>query len=283
MSSVPAVHIRHSSLGGRSVATASAVGRPESLWHGRATWSPREDRVTFAVWLGILWVGMIAGFGVDFPRFLHENPAAPKVTYIHGMVFSVWMLILTAQVLLVLKDHLPWHRKFGWFAAGWACLMAVMGPWAALASDAVNLNVTQAMPDAPAAPFLSVQLVDLGGFLLLLGWGILLRKNSAAHKRIMILSTVSLADPGFSRFVEWIWPSEPTSMLVWFLWVFYGNVLLIALMVGWDWWRGRLMPQFVAGAAGLLGAECLATLVYFCGPWKTISLHWVVEWAKLTS
>jgi len=195
------------------------------------TWSPRADRIAFAVWLGGLWVGMIAGFGVDFPKFLHENPPAPKVIYLHGVVFTAWMLILTAQVLLVLKDRVPWHRRLGWFAVGWACLMAVMGPWAALASDALSAHLVG------DAAFLSVQIVDLSGFLLLLAYGITLRTNPAAHKRIMILATVSLADPGFERFVTWVWPAEPRAALLWFFYTFYGNVLLVVLMVGWDWWR----------------------------------------------
>lgn len=260
------------------MATAPAVHRPEPVWHVRGTWNPRDDRRSFAVWLGVLWVGMIAGFAVDFPRYLHENPPAPKVTYFHGAVFTGWLLIVTAQVLLVLKDRVTWHRKLGWLAAGWACLMAVMGPWAALASDAVNLHLP-----SEDTQFISVNIVDIGGFLLLLAWGIALRRNSAAHKRMMILATVSLADPGFARFSGWLWPTEPKSVLVWFFWLFYGNVLLVALMVAWDWWRGRLMPQLVMGAAALLGAEYLATVLYFWGPWKALTLHWVEAWAKLTT
>lgn len=206
------------------MATAPAVREADSVWHARGTWSPRDDRGSFAVWLGVLWVGMIAGFAVDFPRYLHENPPAPKVTYFHGAVFTGWLLILTAQVLMILKDRIAGHRRLGWFAAGWACLMAVMGPWAALSSDAVNLHLP-----SQDTQFISVNIVDVGGFLLLLAWGIALRRNPAAHKRMMILATVSLADPGFARFSGWLWPTEPKSVVVWFFWLFYGNVLLVAL------------------------------------------------------
>jgi hypothetical protein len=40
----------------------------------------------------------------------------------------------------------------------------------------------------------------------------------------------------------------------WLFYVFYGNVLLIVLMLGWDWWRGRLVKSFVLGSAGLVAA-----------------------------
>src|SRR3974390_164423 len=154
------------------VSTAPAVRKARSSLHLRGSWSARDDRVASAVWLGLLWVGMIAGFGVDFPRYLHENPPAPKITYLHGAIFTGWMLLLTAQVLLVVGDRVKIHRTLGWFTAGWACLMAVFGPWAVIASLVVNLHLPSGDP-----PFLSVNIVDLASFVTFVGWGITLRKN----------------------------------------------------------------------------------------------------------
>jgi hypothetical protein len=154
--------------------------------------------------------------------------------------------------------------------------MAILGPWAAFASDAASLNSGHGLPPQ----FLSVNFVDIGGFLVLLAWGIALRKNPAAHKRMMILSTVSLADPGFNRFIGYIIPAEPHSVTVWFLYAFYGNALLIVLMAAWDWYRGRLIRSFVVGAVGLLAAEYLASALYFWKPWQQLTLGWVTVWAK---
>lgn len=255
--------------------TAPAVQSMRRTWHVRGAWSARDDRTASAVWLALLWLGMIAGFGVDIPRYLHENPPAPWPVHLHAAVFTVWMLLLTAQVLLVVRDRVTWHRKLGWFTAAWACLMAVMGPVAAIASQVVNLHGPLGDP-----PFFSVNIVDIGGFLVLLAWGLALRKNPAAHKRMMILATVSLADPGYSRFSGWLWPTEPASVVVWFFWSFYGNVLLILLMAAWDWWRGRLMRSFIVGATGLVAAEIAATVVYFWQPWRTLTGGWVLVLAR---
>jgi hypothetical protein len=258
------------------VATAAAVRGSRFVLHEKGTWSAREDRVPSAVWLGLLWAGMLAGFGTDFARFLHETPPAPGILYVHAVVFSTWMVIATAQVSLVLGNHVAWHRTLGWIAVGWACLMGVLGPWAALASYAVNLR-----QPVQFTGFFSVNLVDILGFVVLLGWGIALRKNPAAHKRMMILATVSLADPGFSRLEEFLIPAEPKSLFVWFLAVFWGNVLLVALMAGWDWWKGRLVRSFVVGAAGLLAAEYLATALWFWDPWKALTMGWVQAFARV--
>lgn len=260
------------------MATTPVLRRSTVILHQRGTWSAREDRIPSAVWLGVLWLGMLVGFGVDMPRFAHENPPAPKVIYIHAAVFIVWLLLLTTQVTLVLRDHVSWHRKLGWFAAAWACLMAVLGPWAALASLAANLQ----KPVDITPPFLSVNFVDIGGFLVLLVWGFALRRNPAAHKRMMILATISLADPGFARFSGWLLP-EPASVVPWFFSVFYGNMLLVAFMAAWDWWKARLMRSFLIGASALLAGEFVASLLYFWGPWKAITYEWVVAWAKLSA
>jgi len=257
------------------MATAAAIEKPRVTLHVRGTWSAREDRVPSAVWLGVLWVGMIAGFGVDIPRYLHEKPPPPMVLHVHAAVFTMWMLLLTAQVLLVLRDRVAWHRRLGWFMAGWACVMAVMGPWAAMASQATAINDPSSEPQ-----FLAVNIVSIAMFLGLLARGIALRKNPAAHKRMMILTTVAIADPGFARFSGWLWPNEPHNAVVWFWYTFYGNVLLMTLMAGWDWWRGRLMRSFVVGAVGLVVSEVLATLLYFWGPWKVLTHGLVVAWVK---
>jgi hypothetical protein len=247
------------------VATASAFQTRRGVLHVRGNWSAREDRVPSAVWLGILWVGMIAGFSLDIPVVLKYNPPVPRVIWVHGAVFTVWMILLTAQVLMVLGDRVAWHRKFGWFAVFWAALMAVMGPWAAIASQVAAANTQFA-----DSSFLALNLVDIGGFLALLGWGVALRKNPAAHRRMMILSTVALADPGYNRLLGH-WVPEPTSAVAWFFYVFYADVIIVALMAAWDWWRGRLMRSFMIGAAGLLASEVVCAFLYFWGPWKAAS------------
>jgi hypothetical protein len=245
------------------LATASAVQLRRGVLHTRGNWSSRDDRVPSAVWLAILWVGMIAGFGTDIPQVLKFVPPPPKIIWAHGAVFTMWMVLLTAQILLVLGDRVALHRRLGWFSVGWASLMAVMGPWAAIAVQMATLNTK-----FEDTAFLALNMTDVVCFLALLAWAIALRKNSAAHKRMMILSTVALADPGFNRFLAWLWPINPHNPFAWFLYVFYANILLVVLMAAWDWWRGRLMRSFVIAAAALLASELLCALLYFWPPWK---------------
>ena len=65
------------------------------------------------------------------------------------------MLLLTAQVLLVLTNRVGWHRRLGWFSAGWACLLAVMGPWGVIATAMYDVKLHGPLP----YPFMSVHAV----------------------------------------------------------------------------------------------------------------------------
>jgi hypothetical protein len=84
------------------------------------------------------------------PRFLHESPPPAAVVDVHAVVFTVWLLLLTAQVLLVVGDRVALHRRLGWFMAGWAGVMVVLGVWTAMVAKAP-------VDFGPASPqFLSV-------------------------------------------------------------------------------------------------------------------------------
>lgn len=255
------------------MATASPVQRPRTILHTRANWSARDDRIPSAVWLAILWIGIGAGFSLDIHGFVHQQPAATRVAYVHGFIFTMWLVILTVQVLFVLGDRVAWHKRLGWFAAFWALLMVIFGPWAAMA-EAVTI-----LPHPET--FFSTQIVGIGFFAALIIWGLAHRKNSAAHRRMMILATVALSSAGFARLSFNLLHPQINTPLSYFAWSYYGDVLLIVLMSAWDWWRGRLMRPFVIAAVALLAAEGVASFLRYWGPWNDFAVAVARTCAKL--
>jgi len=255
------------------MAIAPSVLRPRFKLHARAAWSARDDRLPSVVWLALIWLGMIVGFGVDMSRFLHESPPPAAVVNVHAAVFTIWLLLLTAQVLLVVGNRVSVHKRLGWLTAGWACVMFVLGVWTAMVAKAP-------VASGPASPqFLSVNFGSLIAFLLFVLWGVALRGNPAAHKRLMILSTVAIFDPGPGRLTGWLWP-EPHSMLAWYFYNFWGDVLVLGAMAVWDARRGRLMKQFVVGAIGLIVSESVMDLLYHWSPWKVFTTRLVAAWVR---
>lgn len=161
-------------------------------------WDPREDRKIYLVWVGLMWAGLIAGFGLDIPYyFLKEIPRPTWVIYVHAAVFISWMFILTTQVLLIQSKRIALHQKIGKLALGWAALMMLVGPAAFLTKDAQLL--AHPLADQSFIPFMAVNLSDVGGFGLFTAAGYFLRRDPASHKRMMMLAMVAMADPGFSR------------------------------------------------------------------------------------
>lgn len=238
-------------------------------------WNPRQDRTIHAVWLGIFWVGILAGFGLDMKPFLSQQ--VPWIVYPHAAVYVGWLLLLTVQVLLVMKDKVALHRRLGKFAAGYAVVVVLLGMPTALAVVAAHMQGPNALPPQ----FLSVNLVDIGGFAVMFAWAIAMRRNPAVHKRLILAAMVAFADPGFSRITGNLM-AEPKTMWPWFWGSFYGNVLLVVLMLAWDLWRyRRVVWQFAVGAGAVIASEVWATAMYFDPSWKVTTTHWVEAWSRI--
>lgn len=243
--------------------------------HTTATWPAREDRRAALVWLTIFWIFVGVGFGFDLHNYFHEQPPVPKIVHVHAIATTLWLLTATALVLLVETGNVRLHRRLGWFAAGYAALVMVIAPLSELSWQALNLKTPGALPPQ----FLSIAFSGVICMAVLLPWGVLLRRNSAAHRRVLILATICISDAGFSRMVDLFLP-EPTSFLGTYLFFEGGTLLLIVLMFLWDWKHDRVMKQFLWAACFVIGVTLACTGLYFNETWKAISHAWLENWAR---
>ncbi len=243
--------------------------------HSTASWPARDDRRVALVWLALFWIFVGVGFGFDLHNYLHEQPPVPKIVHVHAVATTIWLLVATALVLMVETGNVGFHRRFGWFAAGWAALVLVIAPWSELSWQALNLHTPGALPPE----FLSIAFSSVICMAVLLAWGILLRRNSAAHRRVLMLATICISDAGFSRMVSLFLPA-PTRFFGTYLFYEGGNLLLIVLMFLWDWKRNRIMKQFLWAAFLILGVGLTATGLYFNGTWQSVTRSWLEWWAR---
>ena len=114
--------------------------------HTTASWPAREDRRAALVWLAIFWIFVGFGFGFDLHNYLQEQPPVPKIVHVHAIATTLWLLTATALVLMVETGNVRFHRRFGWFAAGYAVLIVVLAPWSELSWQALNLQTPGALP-----------------------------------------------------------------------------------------------------------------------------------------
>ncbi len=153
----------------------------------------------------------------------------------------------------------------------------IVAPWSEL--NWQSLNWTLRTPNFPPPEFLSIAFSGVLCMAVLLPWGIRLRRNSAAHRRVLILATIAISDAGFSRLVSLFLPA-PTGFLGTYLFYEGGNLSLILLMFLWDWKRGRVMKQFLVAAFVVLAVGLTATMLYFNGTWKAIARALLEGWAR---
>jgi hypothetical protein len=118
---------------------------------------------------------------------------------VHGAVFSTWIVLLVVQTTLVARRNIALHRRLGIFGAGLAVAMVGLG--VAAATDALARGVTP--PRFPFGPvvFYSIPIFGITTFAVLIFFGICLRSNGPAHKRLVLLATLALMGAAVSR-----WP-----------------------------------------------------------------------------
>ncbi len=193
----------------------------------------------------------------------------------HAVVFTGWLVLLSVQIWLVENGRIGVHRRIGIAGAVLAGVMMVLGPVTALTVEAQALSLS---PRDFDGRFLAINFLDIADFGILIAAGLLWRNSPAIHKRLMLLATVALSDPGFGRITDNLFHA-PKQFVPLFFYAFYGNVLVIAAMGAWDLWRrGRLHPAFVAGASLLLASEITMIFLMSNAVWKDISYRIVSAW-----
>jgi hypothetical protein len=143
--------------------------------------------------------------GTVFLGFAHTYYLAGTVharqlktlVHLHGALFSCWILLLIAQTTLVSVGKAGWHKKLGILGAVMACLMVVFGVLVII--DTIRRH--HIPPSLTPGILLALDLAQLAVFSVLVVWGIRVRRQGAAHKRLMLLSTIAILFPAVGR-----WP-----------------------------------------------------------------------------
>jgi len=243
--------------------------RPFALRH---PWDPNF----FLLYVVLIWTPILAGFVPEIVRHYAKGaPPQPWMVRLHGAAFVGWLVLLTTQVTLIRNRKVRLHRRIGMAGAGLAVLMVVLG----LAASFVTQNRDLGTPKADPG-FLSVQLIDMIEFGGLVAAAISARNQPAAHKRLILLATLSLVDAGFARFM-----ANPLLASLgdgpWQFWValFSGNAVLIAGIAVYDWiTRRRLHPAYVFGALWIFTGQIVASWLYYNPAWKSFATTVIRMW-----
>lgn len=204
----------------------------------------------FLVMGALMFVITAVGFAPTFfLRFMFDAPRLPLRLSIHGLLATMWVSLYLVQTVLVRGRRLRWH---GWLG------LAGGGLGAAMVGSGFVVLVGVARESSGPLPLVAGlvwgNLFILAAFSVFLTLGLLARRRPEAHKRFLLLATLSLMGQPLVRIgqLESLVISEirMTNDAIYGL---GGLLLLLLLAVVHDVWvRGRPHRVIAIGAPALL-------------------------------
>lgn len=162
--------------------------------------SPQLDNVFFPSVAALILAAVFLGFArTYYLAGVFRAPLPNLLVHIHGAVFSLWILLLIAQTAFIASGRVEVHRRVGLFGFGLACLMVILGLMAA--TDSLARHFAPGEAGAGVKAFYAVPVADMLVFSTLICFGFRERFHPAAHKRLMLVATITLLDAAFVR-----WP-----------------------------------------------------------------------------
>jgi len=247
------------------MATASPVSAPTAArLPGR-----RYDHLFFTSMFVLMLGSVFLGFArTYFLAGVFVAPLPSAIIHIHGAVFSAWMLLVIAQTSLVSAHRVDIHRKLGLAGFGLASLMVVMG----VLATADELRRKGSLPPPPdMRAFSIVPLTSILLFGIFIGLAYRARKDSALHKRLILMGMIDIMVAGIAR-----WPFP----------LIYRNVgraaliscVFIVMLALYDLWSTRKIHRATLwGSLLIIVVQQSRETIGATGAWHAFA-GWIQSW-----
>jgi hypothetical protein len=168
---------------------------------------------------------VVIGFLPDYQGMLSGNLKAHWFSHFHGAVMTAWLGMFLTQSLLAARGNLKFHRKLGLISV-WLGVFV----WLTLGITTFRALIGNNPPMADGQfDILLIALYGMTLFGLFFAWGMRVRKNAAAHKRLLLLATLVTMQAAIDRM-----PFLPGIATVLFPRFLYLDALLLPLLL-YDW------------------------------------------------
>lgn len=220
-------------------------------------------------------IAMVAAIVAGFLPFYYLRGVIPApaplasltpLIHVHGAIFTAWMLLFLAQVLLVANGRRDIHRQLGLVAIALLPAMIIVGTLTGLH------QVARASGPPITAPlnWLSIPLLSVPLYTGLIGMALINRHDAQTHKRLMLIAMIEMTSPGLGRIP---WPAfipGPVGLFG------FSDLFLLAL-IAWDVRRdGRIHRATMIGGTALIGSQILRLAVWDTALWLAFA-RWAVS------
>jgi len=242
--------------------TAFKLGHPDARQrHERWFFSGMAVLILGTVFLGFAKTYFLAG--------VFKAPLPSWVIHVHGAAFTTWILLLIVQTSLVSAGRVDVHRRLGVAGFALACVMVALGAMAGtdlLRRDCGGFGVN-------AKAFYAGTLGDMVIFGTLIFAAFRARFNPAAHKRLILVATITLMEAAINR-----WPFAIIERAPFMVDVFAYTFVL--LLVAYDLWSMRSVHHAtIWGGLFLVVMQQLELPIGKTAVWQGFAT-WVLERAK---
>jgi hypothetical protein len=158
----------------------------------------RLEQIFFPFMALLIIAAVLLGFSRTFflaPLYNYHLPNL--LVAVHGVVFASWIALFAIQTSLVAVGRVDLHKKLGLLGAILVGLVFVM----AYAVMLEGLHRGFADSEKNQAQIIALDVVGINVSFAMWVAGLLLRRNPASHKRLMLYGTIGMTGPAIAR-----WP-----------------------------------------------------------------------------
>jgi hypothetical protein len=186
----------------------------------------RSGRFFFVVAAIFFLIVALAGFVDSYQNLEKRKFQLHWFAHVHGVLMAGWLLVFLTQAILVANGRLRIHRRLGQFSVVLGILVWIsMGVLSYLVLSMHNPPVDHFLFDV-----LIIQVYLMMLFGLVFGWGILLRKKAAPHKRLLLLATLILIQAAIDR-IHWLpWLHDGLSIRFFYMDAFFISLFIYDLI-----------------------------------------------------
>jgi hypothetical protein len=177
----------------------ATAARPTAVGVSRPTGAGGLGRYFYLFMSLLVAAVVIYGFSHTVNQnLIHAAPARPWLLWVHATLFSAWVAFFILQSALVRTRNVPLHRTLGWFGAGLAVAMTLVGFATAIVMRRFDARF---LPESIVGPpaFILVPFWDITCFTVFFWLAVNWRRKPELHRRSMLIATCALTAAAWGR------------------------------------------------------------------------------------
>ena len=220
----------------------------------------------FVVILGVVVLGFFKTYFGLFPTFNNVT----IIQHVHGLLFTIWFVLLFVQPLLIRYGKYKAHRIIGRFT--YVLVPCIIISIHFIAREAYQNAVAAKIPAETTLAGMYFPTFQIFDFAVLYLLAIINKNRTPYHMRYMIATSLAIAGAGLRRaFIHVMGLDQEAAVLYGFL---VPDLLLVGLIV-YDWVKGNNSRAYIIALIILVVSHYGWYLIPHTALWQSLAEYFV--------